>query len=302
MNKKINPAAIHALIEALSLVFWYKTQLRTFLTTALPDNPLISQLDWTAYKRVIIGQFIKTLSSNPKYFDDILTLMLSVDEVGDPVHLKSLDDGGKQYREAVDALRQLNSKVSPYRKVRNDEEEAYRRQREHQARAEMTRIMSDKLDELKTLFFGILKEEPQQRGYALEKLIKDLFSLFDIDSKASFKIIGEQIDGAFTFDNTEYLFEAKWQNKKSRSADLDIFSGKIGRKLDNTLGLFLSMSGFEQTAVDLHSQNRSSIVLMDGADLTTVLEGRVDLQELLKRKKQHASRTGQIMMAASSLL
>lgn len=282
--------------------FWYKTQLRTFLATALPDNQLIAQLDWTAYKRAIVGQLVKTLSANPKYYDDILTLMLSVDEIGDPVHLKSLDDGGKQYSEAVAALRQLREKVEPYRRTRDEEEDALRRQKEQQARSEMTRIMNDKLDELRALFLEIVKQDPQPRGYSLEKLIKQLFSLFDIDSKASFKVVGEQIDGAFSFDGTEYLFEAKWRNEKTSSADLDVFSGKIGRKLDNTLGLFLAMNGFEQTAIDLHSQNRSSMVLMDGMDLMAVLEGRVEFPELIKRKKQHASRTGQIMLKVADIL
>lgn len=99
--------------------------------------------------------------------------------------------------------------------------------------------------------------------------------MFDLDPKASFRNIGEQIDGAFTLHGTDYLFEAKWQNHLSAVSDLDFFSGKISRKLDNTLGLFLSISGFSEDAVRIHSSGRSTILLMDGMDLMAILENQI---------------------------
>jgi hypothetical protein len=83
-------------------------------------------------------------------------------------------------------------------------------------------------------------------GYRLEKLLRTLFELCDPDPRASFKIVGEQIDGAFTFEGTDYLFEGKWQQELVSAADLDILAGKVSRKLDNTLGLFLSVNGFSE--------------------------------------------------------
>jgi hypothetical protein len=50
-----------------------------------------------------------------------------------------------------------------------------------------------------------------------------LFEVFDLDPKASFRITEEQIDGAFTFDMTDYLFEAKWQKNTTSIEDLDFF-------------------------------------------------------------------------------
>ena len=63
-----------------------------------------------------------------------------------------------------------------------------------------------------------------------------------MDPKSSFKIKGEQIDGAFTFNNEEYLLEAKWRNDPTSIGDLDSFSGKLQRRLENTLGLFISIN------------------------------------------------------------
>jgi hypothetical protein len=129
-----------------------------------------------------------------------------------------------------------------------------------------------------------------------------LFEIFDLDPKASFKVTGEQIDGAFTFDATDYLLEAKWQQQPVAAEDLDSLAAKVGRKLDNTLGLFLSINGFSTDAVTAHSASRKVILLMDGSDLMAVLERRVDLVELLHRKRRHASQTGEIFLRIMDVL
>ena len=298
-TKRISPAVLQPLKEALALAFWYKPDLRAFLASCLPSRTLIAQLDWTAYKRTIVAQLIDTLAADQhKYFDDLLNLILATADITDPAHLKRIDDGERKYTEAVTALTTLRQQVEPYRRLRSAEEEAERRREADRARAERQRAMTEKLEQLRQLFFEIVSQDPQQRGYSLERFLNELFALFDIDAKAPFRIVGEQIDGAFTFEGTEFLLEAKWRQDKSETADLDSFAGKIGRKLDNTLGLFLSMNGFQDSAVELHSQGRAVMILMDGADLSAVVEGRIELPELVSRKRQHAARTGDIYLKA----
>ena len=129
----------------------------------------------------------------------------------------------------------------------------------------------------------------------------DIFELFDLDPKASFRNRGEQIDGAFVLEGTEYLFEAKWHQSLIGVQDLDAFSAKVKRKLDNTLGVFLSMSGYSEDGIKAHSVGRPNIILMDGADLMAVLEERVDFVSLIVRKKRHASQTGEIYLPAHKL-
>jgi hypothetical protein len=126
--------------------------------------------------------------------------------------------------------------------------------------------------------------------------------LFDLDPKASFKIEGEQIDGAFTFESADYLFEAKWQNELVRANALDSLSSKVQRKLDNTLGLFLSINGFSPDGITAHSFGRKVVLLMDGSDVMAVLDGRIDLPELLRRKRRHAAQTGEIYFRYQDML
>ena len=303
-SKRVNVSILQPLKEALSLAFWYKKDLRAFLSVALPDVGLVSHLDWTDYKRNIVARLVDTMAGNQStYLDELLTLILATADITDPSHLKRVEDGDRKYAEATAALDTLRGLVAQYRELRTETEEAMRRQRQDEARAAVQREIRIKLGELRDLLYDLTrKTDPQARGYALEKLLNQLFALFDIDAKASFRIVSEQIDGAFTFEGTEYLFEAKWQQDRASVADLDSFAGKIGRKLENTLGLFLAVNGFQNSVLTTYSQNRSQLFLMDGSDLSAVLEDRVGLPELLTRKRQHASRTGEVFISAYQIL
>jgi len=300
--KRISPAVLHPLKEALTLAFWFKSDLRAFLTSSLQARELIAQLDWTDYKRPIVAQLVDSLYANQhRYFDELLTLLLATADITDPSHLKKLENGTAKYESAIAALQTLRGIIAPYRRMRTEEEEAERRRTTDKVKAEMQRAINDKLEELRKAFQEIHALEPQPRGYALEKFLNGLFALYDIDAKAPFKITGEQIDGAFTFEG-EYLLEAKWQKELATVASLDSFASKVGRKLDNTLGLFLSMNGFQESAIQVHSRGRAVLILMDGSDLNAVIEGRISLPDLLRRKRQHAARTGDIFISAYALL
>jgi hypothetical protein len=301
-TRRINPAALHPLKEALILSFWYKSDLRAFLASCLGRGGLVAHLDWTDYKRSIVGQLVDSLAADQhRHFDELLNLLLATAEITDPSHLKRIEDGEKKYRDALAALETLRKHVEPYRRLRDDAEEANRRREADKIKAEMERAINEKLAELKTDFYEIIKMPSQPRGYALEKFLNGLFALFDIDAKAPFRITGEQIDGAFTFEG-EFLLETKWQDAQTPVAELDSFAGKVGRKLDNTLGLFLSMNGYQESAIQVHSRARPVMILMDGADLSAVIEGRITLPDLLRRKRQHAARTGDVLIGAYTLL
>ncbi len=301
-TRRINPAALHALKEALVLAFWYKKDLRGFLTSCLGRGELVAHLDWTDFKRPIVAQLVDSLAADQhRHFDELLTLVLATADITDPSHLKRIEDGERKYADAVAALKTLADLVEPYRRLRSEEEEANRRREAERVQAEMQRAITEKLAELRTSFYEIVALPAQPRGYALEKFLNGLFALFDIDAKAPFRITGEQIDGAFTFEG-EFLLEAKWHEERTAVADLDSFAGKVGRKLDNTLGLFLSMNGYQDSAIQTHSRGRPMMFLMDGADLSAVIDGRITLPDLLRRKRQHAARTGDVFVGAYSLL
>jgi hypothetical protein len=302
-TQRVNPAVLHPLKEALTHAFWFKPDLRAFLNQCVGDRNMVASLDWTDRKRVVVGQLVDTLAADQHiHFEKLVTLLITTADIPDPTHLKQLDDGDMKYSRATEALRTLRDQVGPYKRLRDQDARAQQQREVARARAETRRAVTDKLAELKTEFSKIVALAPQPRGYALEKLLNELFAVYDIDAKGPFRNKGEQIDGAFTFDGTDFLLEAKWEDAQSSTDALSIFSSKVARKLDNTLGLFLSMNGFQQNALDLQAQARPVMILMDGMDLIAVLDDRIDLASLLTRKKQHAARTGEVFLRVAEIL
>lgn len=304
MSKKIVPAALHALKQALTDVYWYKSDLRSFLTATLSKSELVSQLNWDDYKRNIASALVDRLSRNEDLYQaDLLRLMTEVARVEDFEHLLRLDDGKAKAKKAQQAVVALRKYVgNPTAADEEQEDIEARRQATYEALLKTTAVQ-DQLKELTKRYFELLSGlNPQKRGYQLESLLRDLFTLFDLDPKASFKVSGEQIDGAFTFQMTDYLLEAKWQQAPVDAADLDSLAGKLTRKLDNTLGLYLSINGYSDDGVRQHSSGRRLMILMDGSDLMAVLEARIDLLQLLLRKRRHASQTGNIYLRLHEIL
>src|SRR6202049_647712 len=303
-KKKIAPAAVVALKEALTDLYWYKADLRSFLTATLTSPALLSRLNWQDYKRNIVSELIDYLEQRQdEYQADLLRLMTEVARVEDFSHLERLEGGKEKAATARAAVRALR-KLTALHEALFDEQRRMedRRKAAHQSMLRTTAVR-ERLEGLKSDYFALLGgNEPHQRGFLLEKLIRALFEVFDLAPRASFRIVGEQIDGAFTFDATDYLFEGKWQQEPVGAADLDVLAGKLARKLENTLGLFLSVNGFSEDGVKAHSSGRRLMLLMDGSDLMAVLEGRIDLIQLLLRKRREAAQTGNIYIRIHELL
>jgi hypothetical protein len=303
-QKKISPAALVALKEALVHLYWYKGDLRSFLTSTLTHPALLSQLDWADYKRNIVGRLIDALERRQEdYQADLLRLMTEVARVNDFSHLKKLEGGEKKAEDARAAVAALGRFTAVHESLFDDQKRMEeRRRRAHEELLRQTAVR-EKLDTINAEYFKLLgSQAPQERGYRLERILRELFGIFDLDPRASFRVVGEQIDGAFSFDATDYLLEARWQQELVAAADLDSLAGKLSRKLDNTLGLFLSINGFSEDGVRAHSSGRRLMILMDGSDLMAVLEGRIDLVQLLLRKRREAAQTGNIYLRTHEML
>ncbi|WBL43554.1 restriction endonuclease [Algoriphagus halophytocola] len=302
--KKVSATAINALKNALSTIYWYKSDLRSFLDHTISNKQILSYLDWNDYKRNICSRLVDLLVKNEeKTQNDILRLVYEISNMNDFSHLKQLEDGEdkvKSAKEAVAALRKVSK--GHLEQLKEQEEIENRRKKVLEEQLGKTAVR-EKLEEFKNDFYSLVSSnDAQKRGYQLEKLLKDLFNLFDLDSKASFKIVGEQIDGMFTFENNDFLLEAKWHKDPIDISSLDSFSGKLSRRLENTLGLFISINGFSPDAIQAHSTGRRLMILMDGSDLMAVLEGRIDLIQLLIRKRRYASQTGNIYLGIHEIM
>jgi len=299
LTKQLSPTGIMALKEALCSVYWYKSELRGFLQLCLSSPAILNNFNWENYKRQIASDVIDFLVANPStHIGDLTKICYEICKINDFSHLKQLDDGSQKVEKARSAVARLKQLVEPHQDVKKEQDEIKKRQEQAANKLKENVAVRQKLETIKNRYMALVSSENAQgRGFELEKIMYELFELFDLDPKASFKNLGEQIDGAFSLEGTEYLFEAKWQKELVNKADLAVFSDKVKTKLENTLGVFLSINSYSQDGVAAHQAGGASIILMDGSDLMAVFEDRIDFTSLLVRKKRHAAQTGGIYLS-----
>ncbi len=297
-TKRISTQSILALKEALANLYWKKEDLRKFVELTIENSTIVATIDWTLQKYESVSLLIDRMATRQEIFqDDLLKLFYEVGNFEDFSHLAywDKDKGGQLTKRAKDAVQKLRVQTKGYFEILEEKSKSESIRKINEEKIKTSISFSDKLLNLKNLFLEIaLHSNLQQRGFKFEKLLAELFHLFDLEAKGSFKIVGEQIDGSFTFDSQDYLLEAKWQKTPINAADLYAFGGKIEGKFKSTVGLFISLDGFSKESTKTGSSVVKSMILMDGADLMLVLDGRIGLNDMILIKRRHASDTGEI--------
>jgi len=154
-------------------------------------------------------------------------------------------------------------------------------------------VSNETLAALSDRFLGISNLPPQQRGYALEKFLYDLFAAYKFNPRPSFRIVGEQIDGSIEFAHEVYLIEAKWQDKPIVQADLAVLNSRVSGHSQIGRGIFITIGCFSADGITAHERLQpSAMVGIDGQDLYHVLERGLPLDEVLRRKVRWLVETG----------
>lgn len=298
-TKKISPQAIFALQEALSVIYWKKDDLQQFIKLTIDNPAIISTINWTITKREIVKELLNRMTNRLDIYEsDLLNLVMAVTDFNDFENLKYWDDDGSKTKKAKEAVYNLRSFSKGFIQITKEQEEAKLRKTKAEQNTKKVLSLENELIQLKNEFNKIaINTNFQQRGFQFEKFLYNLFLLFDLEPKGSFKIHGEQIDGAFTFQNTDYLLEAKWATEVNRS-DLASFCFKVETKFKNAAGLLISIDGVTKEAI---SSDFKSIIIMDGIDLLAILDNRITLPDLLFKKRRKASETGNIYSNFNSL-
>jgi hypothetical protein len=265
---------------------------------------LINEQDWSLYKWKILTPIVDSLNASEGGLAPLRKIIRETLAYSDCSHLLRYPDGKSKKIEAEQSVKSLQALVLEFDEdITNKKKELEaikKRRQDNQAR----RGFDSELAALKKRFYDYMSDsDVQARGFGLEDILYDLFVLFDLDPKGAFRRTGEQIDGAFSLDAEHFLLEAKWQRAPVILSDLRDLDGAVGSSLDNTLGLFISINGFSETAIAGYLEgNRPRIICMDGEDLTMAFEAMFDFSEMLKRKKQIAVQNRRIFAKATNIL
>lgn len=304
-TKRLTEPAWEALTEALATFYWYKDDLKAFLYRQLSDeHALLGAIDFSLSKRQVAASLVRMMGANEGRYQSTAIDMLVELSRFDPAfpRLGHLDDGESKVARARAAHADVVAVVAQYSELAAQREELQRELDERHHADSARRSHEAVLAGLREEFFSLhAMSDPQERGRRFEPFLNALFELHDLDPRAAYDLEHEQIDGAFTFDTDDYLLEARWWKGQMQPGDVHPFRVKVESKAKHTFGLFISVNGFTDGAVELYSQ-ATPIIFMIGTDLLPILEGRIGLAEVLHRKRRFAAETGKPLLPVRTML
>lgn len=287
--------------DACLKAFWRKPALRTFLKQHHITEAKLATWHEDETKRVFLQRLFYDLLSAPenKGHAVILAMARSLAEMTHFPDLEHWEDSNEKLAAAQEAVARVKAKVTSLTQKVEDERETQARRKRAQERQERTRSTQETLVRLAERLTALVpKQGTPGGGYEFEKWFYDLTNYFELSSRPPFKTGGRQMDGSLNLDGTDYLIETKFTSGKTGACDIDVFMAKIRQKADNTMGLFISMSGFSKPAMDSASCDRTPMLLMDYSHMVNlILSGAMSLQDVISRIRRHASQTGDAYLA-----
>jgi hypothetical protein len=301
MAKKLAPHLIDLTQDACLKAFWRRPALRTFLKQHGISEGKLATWHSDETKRIFLRRLFDDLIA-VKDNKGHMVILAMARSLADMTHFPDLEgwpDTREKLASARDAVLRVKTQTDALNQQVSDAEEVEDRQRKARERQEQAILSQQTLAGLADKLNALVPQQGTQGGgYEFEQWFYELAGYFELPARPPYVTGGRQIDGSLSLDGTDYLIETKFTKEPTSAPDIDAFMSKIRRKADNTMGIFVSMSGFSSTAVGEASCDRTSILLMDYSHIyNLILAGTMSLPEVIRRIKQHASQTGEAFLA-----
>ena len=135
----------------------------------------------------------------------------------------------------------------------------------------------------------------QQKGYAFEKFLHNLFYALSLYPHASYKTDTDQIDGSFSLDDNTILLEAKYRVSPPSKDDLILFANKIANKSLFARGLFICLARIPESIIAYFKNEKGKrIVVMTVEELSMILYDKQDVVKIIRNKFRCLDETGLI--------
>lgn len=299
MKTRLTPHLIGLTYEASLRSFWRKKALSSFLRgtdiTGLPA--------WLPEesKRDYLTRVFEVLQRTDQGKVKILEVAQFLAEQSSFPDLEGWEDSTEKIataKRAVAALRSYLTEQHVQLASEQQRQEARQKFREIQAQTRASQrtlqSLSDRLNDLA----GELGTS--SAGKDFEDWFYDLMDFSEITSRRPYKVDGREIDGSITIGDTTYLVECKFTTDQAGAPDIDIFRSKVENKADNTMGIFISISGYSSVATQEASRRKTPLLLLDHSHLYRVLGGSSSFKDMIERLRRHASQTGQAYLSVGS--
>jgi Restriction endonuclease len=143
---------------------------------------------------------------------------------------------------------------------------------------------------------------PQSRGQRLNGVVADLLRRHSIEAAENVSGAGE-LDATFSVGGRRFIVEAKWEQSPTATGAIAKLQKRVRQRLQGTIGLFVSMSGYTPAAIaDVKDGDRLEVLLLDRSHLEAMLSGFVPPEELVTVLLDYASYRGDFYVDLGSLL
>ena len=292
MKTKLTPHFVNLLFEAALKSFWRKAALRRFLREAGISSKFLASFQDESKRDILELLFEKLQRHNSR--EAVFTKMAkALIEQKDFPDLEGWEDSKEMVADAKRSIKNLADYVNEQEKQIDDEQKR-KKAREHYLELQRrARTQRNSLEDLNNRLTALVPElGTQQGGYKFQEWFYDFLGFYEVVCRRPYSTDGRQIDGSITLTGTTYLIELKFTAAQVGSPDIDTFIRKVTTKADNTMGIFVSMSGFNLDAIKEASKDRTPIVLLDHQHIYHSLSGIMSFPEVIDRVRRHASQTG----------
>lgn len=300
MTKRLSPTFIELTQDTLLKVFWLKQSLRYFLQQHGIENSMLAQWYQDQTKRDFVVWLWSQLVKSEDGHQTILDMARSMAEMEYFPDLERKEDSNIRISVAKQAITRLKEQVLRINDTIRETKEATQRRKASQEAISKQLAAQQSLEKLQKQLVDLMPRlGTQEGGYAFERWFYDLAVFHELESRPGYKTDGRQIDGAITMEGTTFLIETKFTQEPVGSPDIDTFMAKIESKADNTMGLFVSISGFNEGSKRAASKQRTPMLLLDYDHIfNLILRGVMSLPEVVSRIKRNASQTGSAYLPA----
>lgn len=156
------------------------------------------------------------------------------------------------------------------------------------------------------LQYNELKElknvSPQERGRKFNDLITDVLIAHGIPAKANQRSIGE-IDVIFRVNNKRYILEAKWEQDPIDFGPISKLGNRVRQRIQSNFGIFISMSGYTQDAIDqIAGRGAPNVILFGKEEFVALLYGVTPAEKFFEASLDCVSFEGKYHLELKDIL
>lgn len=302
MSERLPPHFLELVYDAALKSFWTKKGLKRFLRRSHIAESFLAQLSETESKRDWLDRLFPKLEGTDKGQRVIREMATTLAEQTAFPDLDKWENSKAMVEDAKLAVGRLRDYLEK-KKAEQQKAAAVRKSREDAEKVrEVIRRSTIDLAKLRERLEGMTNQiGTQAGGYAFQDWFYDMMSFFEVENRKPYIAPdNRQVDGSITIEGTTYLVELKFTAGQAGVTDIDSLLAKVNTKSDNTMGLMVSMSGYDGGAVKQASFAKSPLLLLDHNHLYAVLLGSMEFGDVVRRVRRHSSQTGEAFLPPSS--